>query len=657
MNLRNRMTLYISVPVILVLVVLSMFTYYQASTALETQIHRTASFVASYYSSDIQRRLTEKEAIVSTLAKELSVQMPAEAELRKTLEAITKNTPGLQTVYVGLADRRFLDGTGWIPPQDYDPRTRTWYKQALEAQGAYYTDVYIDAITKKPVISITQAIRSGNQVVGVVGVDLMLQETQDVAKTIKAGKTGTAFILNREGGYVYHETLKLEDNILKLQNGAFAQPGKEFLSGKPVFQEFTFNGVKKIYASDPVGKTGWTLVVAAPQSELLEPISNMAILSAGGSVIGVILIMLVLFFIARSIANPVKEMANVAQQVSTGNLTVQVRHPGTKDEIGVLAESFLNMITNLRTLVSQTSQSAEQLAASSEELTASAGQSAEAATNVAQSIVSVAEGTEKQARAVDQTSNAIKTITQSIQKLSAKSKSVSDMAAQAATAGKVGQQAIDRAGSQMNQINESAKTVQKAVDDLSTSSQKIQEIVVLITGIAGQTNLLALNAAIEAARAGEHGRGFAVVADEVRKLAEQSEAAAQQIAAMIRSNVTNIDGAVNAMGETGQNVMAGMKVMEEAGRSFATIAGLVGKVSIEVEAMSGSIVEVAGASESVGNSAKLIENISRETSAQTETVSAATEEQSASAQEISSASQTLAHLAQELQETTRKFRV
>ena len=651
------MILYISIPVILVLVALSLFTYYQASAALDLQIRRTAAFQAESYSNDIQKRLAEKEAIVSILAKELSIRMPADADLKMTLETIAKNTPGVQDVYVGKEERRFIDGSGWVAPADYDPRTRSWYKQALATQSAIYSDVYIDSITKKPVISVAQAIRVGGRVLGVVGLDLALDEIRDIAKTIKIGKTGSAFILNRQGGYVYHESFKLEDNILKQQEGAFAAPGKEFLSGKPVFQEFEFNGVKKIYASTPVGNTGWAIIVSAPQSELFEAVGAMGMLSAVGSAIGVLLIILVLFIIARNISGPVKALAGVAEQVATGNLTAEVRHPGTKDEIGVLADSFTHMLKNLRLLVRQTSQSAEQLAASAEQLTASAGQSAEAANNVAQSIVSVAAGSEKQTRTVEETATAIRTIAQSIHRLSEKSRNVSGLAGQAASAGKIGQQAIDRVGSQMDQIDHSAQAVQKAVDELSTSSMKIQEIVALITGIAGQTNLLALNAAIEAARAGEQGRGFAVVADEVRKLAEQSGEAAQQIAAMIRGNVSSIDGAVSAMQATGQNVQTGMQVMREAGQSFATIAELIETVNSEVEAMSSSIVEVTSASQNVEKAVQEIEHISRDTSGQIQSVSAATEEQSASAQEIASTSHTLADLAQELQENTRKFRV
>ena len=112
MSLRNRMILYISIPVIIVLVALSMYTYYQASAALDAQIRRTATFLVENYSNDIQKRLTEQEVVVSTLAKELSVFMPAEPDVRKIMETLQKNTSGIQLAFVGLADRRMIDSSG-----------------------------------------------------------------------------------------------------------------------------------------------------------------------------------------------------------------------------------------------------------------------------------------------------------------------------------------------------------------------------------------------------------------------------------------------------------------------------------------------------------------------------------------------------------------
>jgi len=656
MSLRNRMILFLSIPVILVLVALSVFTYFQASEALDTQIRRSAMFLVENYSQQIQKKLTEKEAVVSTLAKEYGVSMPPEAELRKAVVELTKNTPGVQDLYVGLADKRFIDGTGWVPPADYDPRTRDWYKKALETQGAYYTDVYIDAITKKPVISVAQAIRSGNQVIGVVGVDLALQEVQDIAKSIKSGKTGNAFILNRQGGYVYHETLKFEDNIFKLQNGAFAAPGKDFLSGKPTYQEFIFNNVNKLYFSDPVGKTGWALVVGVPRSELFEPVANMAKWSALMSFLGVLLIITVLFFIARSISNPIKEMATIAQQVATGNLLVQVQQPAGKDEIGILAESFRNMLGNLRTLIRQTSQSAEQVAAASEQLTASAQQSAQTATTVATSITMVAEGSQKQVAAVNETSSIVEEISATMEEVSATAAEMATLSEQAAGAALEGKTSVDRAVTQMGEVNTGARQAQVAAEELKSSSAKIGEIVNLISTIAGQTNLLALNAAIEAARAGEQGRGFAVVAEEVRKLAEQSEVAAQQIKSLIDQNHNSIGNVVGAIDHAIQDISSGVELVNVAGNSFGSINGRVRQVTDQVSLIAKAINEAAVGTQRIVSSIRDVESVSRETANESQNVSAATEEQSASMEEIAASSLALAKLSLDLQNAVSKFR-
>ena len=206
--------------------------------------------------------------------------------------------------------------------------------------------------------------------------------------------------------------------------------------------------------------------------------------------------------------------------------------------------------------------------------------------------------------------------------------------------------------------------IEKAVDDsanlvgkLGERSQEIGTIVDTISGIAGQTNLLALNAAIEAARAGEQGRGFAVVAEEVRKLAEQSQDAAKQIAELIGAIQNDTNQAVDAMNEGTREVRKGTEVVTSAGQAFGQIVNLVDRVSDQVSDISAAIEQMAAGSQHIVASTKNIDAASKEASAHTQTVSAATEEQLASMEEIASSSQALANLAQELQTEVAKFRV
>ena len=244
----------------------------------------------------------------------------------------------------------------------------------------------------------------------------------------------------------------------------------------------------------------------------------------------------------------------------------------------------------------------------------------------------------------------IKEIAKYSEKVTAKSYESSEIA-------KDGGEAVKNAIESIIKIKTTVEDTAKIVDVLKEKTDVIEKVVTVITGIAEQTNLLALNASIEAARAGESGKGFAVVAEEVRKLAEQSQQAAKQIAEMINEIQVDTATAVTAMHNGTREVNIGGEVVNKAGQSFTQIELLVGQVSKQVSEITNSIEKMDAGSQKIVVAVQEINAITKASSSETLSISAATQEQTASMEEIASSSHALANMAEELQKSINKFSI
>ena len=363
--------------------------------------------------------------------------------------------------------------------------------------------------------------------------------------------------------------------------------------------------------------------------------------------------------LTRMVVNPLRSVIAHLNEMTKGNFAIQVEDTflSRRDEFGNLASALMSLIHNMRALLTQVQTGAEQVAAASEQLTASADQSAQAANQVAGSITDVAKGTEEQLVTTNETSAVVQQMSASIQQVAANANEVAGQSAKAAAKASEGNHSVNQAVQQMAQIEQTVTKSADIVTKLGERSKEIGQIVDTISGIASQTNLLALNAAIEAARAGEQGRGFAVVAEEVRKLAEQSQDAAKQIAALINEIQGDTDNAVVAMNNGTREVKLGAEGVNVSGQAFREIADLITNVSDQVKEISVSIEQMATGSQQIVGSVKKIDDLSKRASGQAQTVSAATEEQSASMEEIAASSQSLAKMAQTLQDAVGKFKI
>jgi methyl-accepting chemotaxis protein len=269
----------------------------------------------------------------------------------------------------------------------------------------------------------------------------------------------------------------------------------------------------------------------------------------------------------------------------------------------------------------------------------------------------VAQGADKQVGAVNETAAVVEELSSTVVGVVSTAKKMAEMADRTTQVTDAGQSSAGRAVSQMDAVGKGARQAQHAAVELKDSSAQIGEIVSLISNIAGQTNLLALNAAIEAARAGEQGRGFAVVADEVRKLAEQSEHAAQQIKDLIDKNHQSIGNVVGAIDTAIGDIDQGISLVNAAGTNFKEIDAMVRDVAAQVRQISTALSEVEAGNRRITDSVSVVERLSRQASGEAENVSAATEEQSAAMEEIASSSHALAKLAQDMQVAVSRFKV
>ena len=479
------------------------------------------------------------------------------------------------------------------------------------------------------------------------------------------GKNGYFFILNNHAVEVAHPTLegksiwntKSKDGVMVGQ-----QLVKQGLNGGG-FTTYEWplpnsqQEAMKIAYSQAAPAWGWIVAAGSYMSDYNSGANQILDDILITLLISVVLGGLLTLYLATRIARPVIRISEQVEKVASGDLTIEPAVLKSNDEIGRLARGFAHMTANLRTLIASIHDTSQQVAAASEELTASSEQTSRATESIATTMQEMATGTESQAHNVEESAQSVQEMAIGIEHISSNAQMVSDSAVQATQVAEAGNHSVRTAVEQMDHIHSSMESLASEMRVLGSQSDNIGKIVQVISDISSQTNLLALNAAIEAARAGEHGRGFAVVADEVRKLAEQSSASAKQIAEVVGSIQNQTGHAVGVTQNVVSEVQNGLSAVNSAGASFEEIRSTVGHVATQIQEVSAAVEQMLASTEGVVQTMRQIGSISENISAGTQNVSAAAEEQLASMEEISASSAALAKMATELQEAIGQFKI
>ncbi|MBU9721572.1 methyl-accepting chemotaxis protein [Litchfieldia alkalitelluris] len=391
--------------------------------------------------------------------------------------------------------------------------------------------------------------------------------------------------------------------------------------------------------------------------DLMEQGATLAVLTIIISIIAVVVAIVVAIIIANNISKPIRHVSQRMNQIAEGDLRGDELTVKTKDEIGQLGTSINNMQRNLKQVIHNVNDAAEQVAASSEQLSASAEETSRATETITHSIQEVASGSEKQVESTSTVSEAVTEISSGMQQISSSMEEASQATANTAERSKKGTEVIGKTVGQMDIIYENSSEMERIVGQLGEKSIQIGNIINLITNVSEQTNLLALNAAIEAARAGEHGRGFAVVADEVRKLAEQSSNSAGQISELIEDIQAQIDASVSSMGQGKESVEAGMTLVKEAGLSFNEISDSIQGVTSQVLEVSSAVQQINASTQSMLSAVEETSTIAESAAGYTQNVAASAEEQSSSMEEITASAEALSKMAETLQEEVKTFKL
>ncbi|MDL4840991.1 methyl-accepting chemotaxis protein [Aquibacillus rhizosphaerae] len=355
------------------------------------------------------------------------------------------------------------------------------------------------------------------------------------------------------------------------------------------------------------------------------------------------------------ISRPIVKLGNKAKQVAAGDLNTEELRIKSKDEIFYLNQSFEQMTTNLREMISGIARNSDQVAVSAEQLNASAEQSSKATESVSSSIQEVASSAEFTTSKLESNSRSLEEVLQGVTQIANSSTMVSELSKQTTVEAEEGDKFVNDNLQQMRFIRESVSKSNEVIGTLSERSKEIGNILNVINDIAEQTNLLALNAAIEAARAGEHGKGFAVVADEVRKLAEQSQDSTKNIAELIAVIQKDTEESVKMMGEVMTNAENGVKVSQQTSDKFAQILNSTRNITPQIEDVTATVQQISASIEEVSTSAREVSEQAQTNAASSEEVAASTEEQLASMQEISASAEALASMAEDLQEVVNRF--
>ncbi len=645
-SLRARIIITIGIVVVIAINLISTSANIMTVNLYSEQMYEIISSKLAECNGKLNAWLEQKTAFTQFIAQEAVSRgyLDNKDACRQFLSDCTARDEEIYDTYIGFSDSTIIFGSGWSPtPEELDPVTRSWYISALSSSGVIITDPYIDAQSGRLVITCSVKVEKDGAPVGVLAQDIFIDEIQKVVSELSIDKNGYALLSTADGILIVHEnsdySMGVDASGKELTHNISEAFQKLSVSADGAADSVDYSGESVKYNEIGVGITDWRLGYALNSSEYNEKINGTVLLFLALTIVYSGIILLIVALLIRKAFRPLTMMAQKAKEVSAGNLSVTFGYE-KNDEIGGVCgaieennrvvKKYIDDIESRLGAIARGNFSAQ----SEVEYIGDYAAIKTSLDSISQSLGEVFSGIDSASAAVftgaggvssesGQLSEAVSKQTELIERIVSGMGDLSEKIDHNVSRTDSARNAAHRTMSAVAEENERMQDLLNAIKEISESSDKIKNIIGTIEDIAFQTNILALNASVEAARAGIAGKGFAVVADEVRNLAGKSAEASESTSKLIEQSADAVSRGMKIAKDTSASLGEVVSRTEEIDRIIVEINeeshdqrtrvdevnGMIRSVSDYVTACSANAEESAAASEELNGQASLLKQM------------------------------------------------